>query len=861
MRFRGGGWWWVWLFASLCSLNACEIFETTCGEAERTCLGGGLVRRGEACIRGGDCASGMACRNHSCEYAATTKRGGKCVVSAECVAGTYCSSELRCTSLAESPGKAGAACGDSSECASGFVCDLDLVDALNTGPFARLSDSCRADVQQLKSSSACALPRACAPRGKRDFNDSCENSTQCMPGLYCVPSPLSHLEPMCLGGVELPSELLSVPSWQGVSCPADVETPTAYFDIDAGYDSAIDFYRLPFPNDIRRTRSGEIDLWGHPMPPDTLQPAVASRFLKDAATLRGFSTSPVVYFRFSTPYNGGSLSLSSVRIVNITPDSPDYNTNSTISWGAPERDSHYICSHWLSLHRPPGAPLHPNTTYAAVITRKLKTKDDGDYDRSPDLDAMLRDTPPADPARVSAWESYAPLRDWVADEHAPFKADDLLNASVFTTGDPTAILPQLEAAVAAEGGPGLKSLSVCKAGMKSPCEDATGRGACHAAQPDFVEIHGKLTLPIFQSGTAPYEQPEDGGGIDFSGDRPRAVRHEDVCFALSVPVSPAPASGYPLLIYAYAVGGVFQEAMAAGGLATDIANGPAPAALLSIELPEHGARRGNSERPPEDLVVNFQNPAAMRGNVLQGAADLWSAIALAKIGILARPIDGQPIHFDPKRLVLFAQGQGANHAALALAADDALRAVVLAGVPGHFATAQLERKKPTSMAALVPLMLFDVDKNGNLSGGVVNPMLSLIQSTVDSIDPVNYADRLFRIDEDAGRDAFVVYGRDDHFSPADAQEAYAMAAGLDAVTPDPSKHFKDLEPPVARNQAIGMDRRTVALRQYDPRADPAVTDVPMDGHYVVQATAAARADVTRFLTQALAGDPPTIGEE
>jgi hypothetical protein len=57
-----------------------------------------------------------------------------------------------------------------------------------------------------------------------------------------------------------------------------------------------------------------------------------------------------------------------------------------------------------------------------------------------------------------------------------------------------------------------------------------------------------------------------------------------------------------------------------------------------------------------------------------------------------------------------------------------------------------------------------------------------------------------------------------------------------------------------------MERRTVALRQYDSTEDRVVAGLPEDGHDV-QATAAARADVIRFLTQALAGDAPAIGEE
>lgn len=843
---------------ALWSVTACKVFKSTCDEDDRSCLGGGLGRSGEGCIRTGDCAPGMKCSEGICEYAASTKNAGTCLASAECVSGSYCNSQLRCAPRVARPLAEGSACENSSNCAAGLVCDLDLGAAMNAGPFALLSDECRDNVSLYETSVDCALPKSCTKRGKRDFGDKCSSNTQCLPGLYCVQSPISDIEQTtCLGGVKLDTEPLSVPSWDGVECPDDEGTPVAYFELAAGSDDAHDFYRLPYPNDIRRG-SDNIDLEAHPAPPVSIEPPVAARFLDDAAAHAGFSTNPVAYFRFSTEYSTGTLSLSSVRIVDITPDSPEYNTPASVAWGPPERDSNYICGHWLSLYRPVGAPLRPNTTYAAIVTRTLRTKDDDAYTRSEDFDTMLASAKPADANVAAAWQKYAPLRKWLGDKDAPFKADELLNAAVFTTGEPQAIVPKLRAAVDAEGGPALKALTVCKAGVTSPCAEDNGRGGCHAEQSEFTEIHGKITLPIYQTGEAPYEQPEAGGGLELtSQNRPRAVRHEDVCFAVSVPKRVAPAAGYPVVVYAYAVGGVFQEAMAAGGLASDLATGPG-AAVLSIELPQHGARRGGSTREPADLFLNFQNPAAMRGNVLQGVADLWGAIELAKTGILSGP-SGSPIKFNPARVALFAQGQGATHAALALSADDSVRSVVLAGLAGHIATTQLYRAKPASTAALLPLLLIDGDKDGKLPGGLVNPTLSLMQSALDDVDPINYADKLFRISQNSGRDVFLVFGKDDHFAPDSAQEAYAKAAKLQAVRPDLSGRFDDIEAPANRNQSIGTDRRTVALRQYDPKTDPVKAGEPEDGHFVVQGNKTARADVLRFLSDALAGNPPNIG--
>ncbi|HKU44291.1 MAG TPA: hypothetical protein VJR89_39300, partial [Polyangiales bacterium] len=527
---------WLYCCAALLCTSACKVFESTCDEADRSCLGGGLGRSGEACVRSGDCATGMECREQLCVYAATTKRGSKCVASAECEAGTYCSSKLRCTPVSERPRAAGLACSSSADCARGLTCDLDLAQAMAAGPYAQLDESCRTNVADLETDELCLLPRVCTERGSKDFSSKCSSNAECLPGLYCVDSPISAGDQtMCLGGVELPAEPITLPRWQGPECPKDVLTPTAYFEVPGARESDGDFYRLPYPNDVRRSNR-QIDLGDHAGPPPTVEPAVASRFLSDAATRDGFSTNPVVFFRFSSAYATGNLSLSTVRIVDITLRSPEYNAPASIAWGPPERESHYICDHWLSLYRPIGSPLRPNTTYAAIVTRGLLSKQGAPYERGADFDALLSKTKPAAAALAAAWESYAPLRAWLADPKSGVAADDLLSAAVFTTGDPTGVALKLKAAVQADGVPQLKSLNECSAGASSPCAAADGRGACHAKQAGVRELHGKLSLPIFQVGTPPYLEPPDGGelALDSAG-QPRVVRHEDVCFALSLP--------------------------------------------------------------------------------------------------------------------------------------------------------------------------------------------------------------------------------------------------------------------------------------------------------------------------------------
>jgi hypothetical protein len=180
--------------AVLSLVSACKAFKSTCDENDRSCLGGGLGRSAEACVRNGDCATGMECRAQLCVYAGTTRRGDKCLVSAECESGAYCSSKLRCASLTEHPRAQGSACGDSSDCAPGMVCDLNLAQSLAEGPYGQLDESCRERVTELDSDKRCLLPRTCTRRGDKDFGTKCRTSDECLPGLYCSLSPVTKTQ-------------------------------------------------------------------------------------------------------------------------------------------------------------------------------------------------------------------------------------------------------------------------------------------------------------------------------------------------------------------------------------------------------------------------------------------------------------------------------------------------------------------------------------------------------------------------------------------------------------------------------------------------------------------------------------------
>ncbi|MET0386344.1 MAG: hypothetical protein ABW321_10320 [Polyangiales bacterium] len=857
------------------ALSGCELLQSTCSEDDRDCLGGGYLRSGKTCVRTGDCATGLECIDNTCRYVGSTKVGQECVVSAECAPNLFCSPldvQCRPTTAAKS---AGESCTSSSECERGLVCDADVAELFEKGPFGIVEELCRDAIESDDTPAECTLPRRCMRRGTTDFGLPCTDSAACLPGLYCIPDYLSRTQNICYGGIKLPIEPVSFPLWIGTNCPTDASGPVAYFDVPRESGEELDFYRLPFPNDIRR-EGDHIDVSAHPRPPATLAPQIAQRFVEANQSLDGFSTNPVVYFRFSRAPRERDLSLDTVRIVNITKGSPEYGRKESIAWGPSEVRSAFICPNWLGLYRPSGAPLRPNTTYAALVTKGLRTDIDDDldedtptvtteYERSPDFDAMLLGTRPSDPTTAKAWESYQPLRDYLYGGSSDIEASALLNAAVFTTQNATGIVPAMRTAIEDDGAPQLQDMTVCGEDVRSPCLDDKGRGACHAEDERFIEIHGHVRLPMFQRGRPPYEKPDDGGDIAFENGKATVIDHASVCFALSIPKQPAPEGGFPLLLVAHPNGGSFSDQMNTGGLAEWAASLPVPSALLAIDMPVHGSRRGASKRTPQDMYFNLMNPKSARGNVLQGAADLMSLTLLA-----AGPIDAdisptsQEIRFDASRVALYGHSQGAAHSALMIGSEPRIRSAVLAGLGGHTSISLLEQEKPADMSLILPFLLFDPGGNARLAGGDANPMLALLQSYMDAADPLNYARELYRevpASSPDGHDVFMVYGLYDSFISETSQKAYANAGGLVAVARDQTESFEELPSPVVGNVAPGALPRSVGLKTYDPRADALDSRIPQDGHFVAVSTLAGQTDVRRFLAQALLGETPAIGPD
>lgn len=821
--------WFLGLIALLSLASGCkELFESGVDDGFTDEIAGNGV--GIACGRTADCRRGLVCESNGtddvCTFAGDATQDEACLYSGQCAPGLYCDHTRRCEPAGTTV--EGGGCTTDTDCVRGTICTL-----------AGLSANCTAT-------------------GDSDLGDTCGVATDCYAGLTCAAGGTDN-GTVCTSPIALPDDAPArppVPLWAGVECEPDATAATAYFEVPRGGAKLADFYRLPFPNDVRLSSDG-INMVGHPAPPTVLEVPIIQRYLDAMSEMNGFSTNPVMFFRFSKAYDWDDVR-GNVLIVDVTATSPTYGQTVPLHWFTTAGQvSKYLCPNWLAFAPGVGTPLLPGTTYAAVVKTGIRSSDNQSFMRDNDLNALLGSTVPGNADLASAHTKYAPLRAWLADSaNGEVTADGVLNATVFTTQDPEALLAPLREVVRADTMPAVADLTVCTAATTvSPCAaDGDDQRVCSAPNANYTEIHGRISLPIFQHGTAPYETIGEGGVVLDSSGKPTIARHENVCFALTVPKTAVPTDGFPLMLVAHGTGGSFTNAVR-NGLAADVSDSATAAATLTIDMPQHGSRRGASTRGSDVLFYNFLNPPAARDNVLQGSADLMTLVRWASTYTQDATATGGEVRFDAAHIALFAHSQGATHASLMFPYEPGLDTVLLSGNGGHLTSSLLTKEKPINIKAVVPFAMLDVDGAGKLAGGLFHPMLAVFQTYFDAVDPVNFARRVHTAPSSLapdGHHVFMTYGLGDTYSTEETMTAYARAAMFPHVTPAlDSIDLPERAPPLSANIAFDMTDRTVGLRQYAPTSGE-------DGHFV--STDTGRTDVIGFLRQALAGAAPAIGQ-
>ncbi len=613
------------------------------------------------------------------------------------------------------------------------------------------------------------------------------------------------------------------------SACGDPEPGTAALFVVPGAGPADEFYALPFPNDLRRYPDGKLDLSLFPtnsLIVDSYRAAIETH-------LDGFGLNSAMYARFDGALDAATLpdvagsteDGASVYLVDVDPDSSTRGQRVPIVVKFRVEGTETLSGNHLVARPYPGFPLAETTTYALVITNRVRAEGGGSVARPASVGHALGITS-GGTAYARAVEVYAPLAAWL-DEAGGDDRDDVVSAAVFTTQRATHVATALRKAVFALPAPSPTSVTRVD------------------VNPTYTTFTGNYTAPNFQAGDVPYRNAP-AGEIAIGADGAAIVRRmESLRFAITLPPGAVPANGWPLSIYSHGTGGSYTSFINDGTAARLAAEG---IAVLSMDQVLHGPR--NPGGGPEVDFFNFGNVFAARDNALQGAADAWSQLRLAHAMTLVD--DARTHRFDATKMSFFGHSQGGITGPGFVAYEPSLSGAVLSGTAGVLYLSFLYKTEPFDIPQIVQTFIRDqpVDED--------NPSLALVQIWIERSDPVNYAPLMARTPPagNPARHVFQTEGFTDTYSPNPGIEAFATALGADVVQGPDTKAFPGM---ALRGMAIkpapitnNRNGKTVVLGQYDQQPGS-------DGHFVVFNIPAASTQATKFLgTLARAGQATVV---
>ncbi len=644
--------------------------------------------------------------------------------------------------------------------------------------------------------------------------------------------------------------------------PASGPPASSIFVVPASLDALAGptFFDHPFPSDVRRESDGTARFAGYPNP---FEVKLLAEYVNSTKGLfKGFSPVSAIYLRFTAPIDTSTLPAdppatlandAPVQIVDVDDASPERGKRRLAQLRFQKAEAIYIPSGTLMVMPMIGAPLRPKTKYAVVVTHRVKAEGGAEIAPSDDLAEVIGLRDASDRTRA-ARDLYGPAVAQLA--AAGVQKEDIAHLAVFTTEDPTE-----------------ETYALADDAMQTPAPTAHDF-VKKDDNADFAVYEGVYgPTPLYQAGTAPFAKPADGGGLVFDGGKPKQQGSVDLRFALAVPDAqrcPAPADGYPIVLYAHGTGGDYRSFVGDG---TARALAQKCLASMGIDQVLHGTRPG---APPEDdpnhdskielYFFNFENPIAARTHNRQAAVDVVQQARLfteskAKVPAAVSKT-GADIAFDGSRVLFFGHSQGGLNGPLFLAASKLARGGVLSGAGSIFGIALLQKTKPVDIPAALRFLakLGGEDESKELD--LFHPIITLAQSMIDVADPINYGLHIVR-EPRAGFAPKSIYqtegiapdGTGDTYAPPKGIETLGISIGLPRLAPGvrPIEEaawagLADVALPadgLSGNLAGG--RATGVLAQFAPPAG-------RDGHFVVFNVAAAQSQAARFC-QSLAQDP------
>jgi hypothetical protein len=496
------------------------------------------------------------------------------------------------------------------------------------------------------------------------------------------------------------------------------------------------FYSAPFPNEDLRKSDGHIDLSGFPgRGKATVVDAALAQLSSEA---RGFSTTAGIFFAGTAPLDVSTLpapsastkASASVYLVDVDQTSPGYGHRMPIEVIFQVDGGRFGAPNLLTLLPYQGVPLGESTLYAAVVTVRVHDEWGRALAVSPAMHTLLEGGVPAGlsgPALAEMRTALDVLRKLTLTE-------ELAAVAVFRTGAPLAGMEAIKQALLRE-----------KPAPNTPL-------AAAETFPEFCVYETTIDMPAYQAGLPPFESTGGSWVYDTAG-VPIRQRYERAGVLLTLPRTPMPAGGFPTVVFSRTGAGSNRALVEHGTRSADgqIVPGSGPAlefaragfAAISIDGPL-GGLRNPANADEQFLIFNGTNPAAIRDNIRQSAAELMlTARLLETLTVDARGCEGvrsAEARFDTSKLALFGHSMGATIAPLALAFEPRYKAAILSGSGGSWINNLLYKQKPMPVRHITEFMLGYTTRFFRVTAG--DPGVSLMQWSAEAADPPLYGGRM-----------------------------------------------------------------------------------------------------------------------
>jgi len=619
------------------------------------------------------------------------------------------------------------------------------------------------------------------------------------------------------------------------------------------------FFELPWPSELYRDEHEKLDWRSFPGKNELLISDYIDTVQRDTD---GYSVVTSVYFHFNGPIDetrlpDGAREAPTIRdalfLVDVDPKSPDKGSLVPLVSRYHAQATRYVEAHTLAAKPLPGFVLRPGTLYAAVLRRDLGSASHEPLGTAAELEwikwTKRRSDPAEEHARALHYEAFNRI------ETLGVPRAEIASIALFRTQTPHTVTERMfETATRLSG---QKAPRVVSAEWHDEYALPYGPGG-------FYTIRGAYCTPNFQTNidNAPFIVDEGGAiALDERGvpqvidlDVNSAYRRPEcggllrARFVLTVPISPMPKDGYPLIVASHGTGGDAYSFIGTNDIAGWAAR--EGIAVVSTDQPLHGARDELGGRPGSRANVeisiagfplklefgdqagelsfyNFIRPAAARDNLRQAAVDgavlarLITSVDLGR-GLLPHR-EGRPMpRFDRSRILLAGHSQGSQSAIVQGALDPLVRGVILSGCGGDARLGILLRDDLAIMPVLRAMLAL---APGELDA--LHPFMSLVQTLADPIDPQSYA-RLYW-DPLPGRRAQNVLhleGLWDSYTPPPTAEALAVALHATPLEKTASPILGLGRPEGSLEDLFARARATRAFAQFSPTRGE-------DGHFVL----------------------------